>query len=124
MATLTSVWSVSQLAGEDSGASDHRPVPPLTSLSFRDCSSFCCCRRMRRILEFQWFLTALSVRPGSIWAILAHLLPISCTSSTSFWSSASVHFSLLTEGLTWLCQLRAHARWRVLGAGHGGRRLP
>ena len=34
---------------------------------------------MRRILEFQWFLIALSVRPGSIWAILAHLVPICCT---------------------------------------------
>jgi hypothetical protein len=39
-------------------------------------SSLSCCRWMRRILEFQWFLIALSVRPGSIWAILAHLVPI------------------------------------------------
>ena len=42
-------------------------------------SSLSCCRRRRRILEFQWFLMALSVRPGSIWAILAHLVPICCT---------------------------------------------
>ena len=69
-----------------------------------------CCRWMRRILEFQRFLIALSVRPGSIWAILAHLVPSCCTSSTSFWSSASVHFSVLIDGLTWLCHLRAHAR--------------
>ena len=86
---------------------------------FRCCSSFRCCRRMRRILEFQRFLIALSVRPGSILARLTHLVPISCTSATSSWSSSSVHSSLLTEGHTWLCHLRAHARRKVLGAGHG-----
>jgi hypothetical protein len=31
------------------------------------------CRR--RIVEFQWFLTELSVRPGNNFAISAHLLP-------------------------------------------------
>ena len=71
-------------------------------------SSLSCCRRMRRILEFQWFLIALSVRPGSIWAILAHLVPICCTSSMISWSSSSVSSSLLTEGHTWLCHLRAN----------------
>ena len=70
-------------------------------------SSLSCCRRMRRILEFQWFLIVLSVRPGSIWAILAHLVPICCTSSMISWSSSSVSSSLLTEGHTWLCHLRA-----------------
>ena len=95
-----------------------RPVPPLVSSSS---SPLSCRRRMRRSLEFQWFLIALSLRPGSIVAILAHLVPISCTSSTSFWSSASVHSSLLTEGHTWWCHLRARRKvllWAVEAGMH------
>ena len=86
----TVTWAVRLRAGES---------PP---------SSLSCCRRMRRIREFQWFLIALSVRPGSIWAILAHLVPICCTSSMISWSSSSVSSPLLTEGHTWLCHLRAN----------------
>ena len=33
------------------------------------------CRERRRFAEFQWFLTALSVRPCKYLAISAHLLP-------------------------------------------------
>jgi hypothetical protein len=32
-------------------------------------------RMLRRIVEYQWFFIALSVRPGSSFAISAHLLP-------------------------------------------------
>ena len=49
-----------------------------------------CCRKVfsRRVLadfflmeKFQKFLTLLSVRPGSSWAILAQQLPYSCARS-------------------------------------------
>ena len=40
-----------------------------------------CCRSMRRMREFQRFLIALSVRPGIICAICAHLVPIVSTIS-------------------------------------------
>jgi hypothetical protein len=36
-------------------------------------------RSMRRLALFQRFLMALSVRPGSSFAISAHLLPLPCT---------------------------------------------
>ena len=72
--------------------------------------SFSCRLRFLRIVEFQRFLIALSVRPGSILTILDHLVPICCTSSMISWSSSSVHSSLLTEGHKWLCHLRADAR--------------
>ena len=53
---------------------------------------------------------ALSVRPGSIFAISAHWLP----SDLWYWkmmkSSSGCHASFFTSGLRWLCQLRAPAR--------------
>ena len=35
----------------------------------------------RRIVEYQWFLIALSVRPGNSFAISARLLPQRCCAS-------------------------------------------
>ena len=63
-----------------------------------------------------------AVRPGSIRAILDHLVPSFCTRSMMSWSSSSVHSSLLMEGHTWLCHLRAHARRMGAGKGEMGRR--
>jgi hypothetical protein len=36
---------------------------------------------LRRIVEYQWFLMALSVLPGRSFAISAHLLPSRCCAS-------------------------------------------
>lgn len=61
------------------------------------------------IEEFQWFLIALSVRPGNILAISAHLFP----NLRWLWrmrrSSLSDQFlDLLMFGLRWLCQRSRH----------------
>mmetsp|Transcript_30302 Transcript_30302/g.59181 ORF Transcript_30302/g.59181 Transcript_30302/m.59181 type:complete len:285 (+) Transcript_30302:1553-2407(+) len=57
--------------------------------------------RLRYRVLFQWFLMALSVRPGSSLAISVHLLPwISCA-LTMRTSSSSVHGPRLIEGSSW-----------------------
>merc|ERR1740124_1160517 len=99
VATSTEVEEPRLRTGRFSGRWNRGESPPC---------SLSCCRRMRRIVEFQRFLIALSVRPGSICAILDHLVPSFCTSSIMSWSSASVHSSLLTEGHTWLCHRSLH----------------
>ena len=50
------------------------------------------------LIEFHRFLIALSVRPGSCFAMCDHLVPICCTSCIISWSSSSVHSSLFTVG--------------------------
>lgn len=55
----------------------------------------------------QWFLIALSVRPGRSLAIDAHLLPCTACARRMVRSSSSVKGSLHTSGLSWLHQLRA-----------------
>ena len=52
----------------------------------------------RRIVEFQWFFTALSVRPGRSFAISAHLFPILPWRSWMEASSSSVQGDLLIPG--------------------------
>mmetsp|Transcript_10202 Transcript_10202/g.42346 ORF Transcript_10202/g.42346 Transcript_10202/m.42346 type:complete len:251 (+) Transcript_10202:1704-2456(+) len=59
-------------------------------------------------VEFQWFLMALSVLPGSILAISAHLLPWILWASSRVLSSSSVHPSRLISGLRWLCHRSRH----------------
>ena len=46
---------------------------------------------LRRIVEYQWFLIALSVLPGSSLAISAHLLPNFFCASNIIRSSSGVH---------------------------------
>ncbi len=65
----------------------------------------------RLMVLFQWFLTALSVLPGSNLAISAHLLPIRAWASLMIFSSASDHGVFLMSGCKWLCQL---LRWHVI----------
>lgn len=74
---------------------------------------------LRRIVEFQWFLIALSVRPGRSLAISAHLLPSCLCASISMLSSSSDHASFLIEGLRWLCHRSRHCLpilpcWRAI----------
>jgi hypothetical protein len=52
-------------------------------------------------VEFQWFLTALSVRPRSRRAIDAHLLPWRARAATTTASSQGENASFLTWGLSW-----------------------
>ena len=65
-------------------------------------------RMFFRIVEFQRFLIELSVRPGSIWEILDHLVPYCSTSAMTLASSSGVHSSLLTVGHRWLCHRSRH----------------
>mmetsp|Transcript_43881 Transcript_43881/g.133651 ORF Transcript_43881/g.133651 Transcript_43881/m.133651 type:complete len:230 (-) Transcript_43881:296-985(-) len=62
----------------------------------------------RFIDEFQWFLMALSVRPGRCFAISAHLFPRDSWFSIMIRSSSSIHGFLLMSGLRWLCHLSRH----------------
>lgn len=76
---------------------------------------------LRRMVEFQWFLIALSVRPGRSLAISAHLLPSCLCASISMLSSSSDHASFLIEGLRWLCHRSRHCLpilpcWRAIKA--------
>ena len=57
---------------------------------------------------FQWFLIALSVRPGRCLAISAHLFPCSLCARCRVSSSSSVHGSFLIDGSSWLCQRSRH----------------
>mmetsp|Transcript_78839 Transcript_78839/g.190597 ORF Transcript_78839/g.190597 Transcript_78839/m.190597 type:complete len:303 (-) Transcript_78839:51-959(-) len=68
----------------------------------------CCIFWPRRSAEFQWFLDALSVRPGRYLAMSAHLLPNLLCSSSSIRSSSSVHASLRMSWSRWLCQRSRH----------------
>mmetsp|Transcript_11406 Transcript_11406/g.38894 ORF Transcript_11406/g.38894 Transcript_11406/m.38894 type:complete len:333 (-) Transcript_11406:78-1076(-) len=63
-----------------------------------------CCRSA----EFQWFFTALSVRPGSNFAISAHLLPYRLWPSSRMASSSALHASFLMLSSSWLCHRSRH----------------
>jgi len=60
------------------------------------------------ILEFQWFLIALSVRPGKKEVISTHLLPFNLWQRNNTHSSSSLQASLLILGFKWLCHLSLH----------------
>ena len=59
---------------------------------------------LRSSVEFQWFLMALSVRPSSFLAMLAHLFPYTLCQRMMVMSSSSVNGCLFTAGLSWLHQ--------------------
>mmetsp|Transcript_8757 Transcript_8757/g.27184 ORF Transcript_8757/g.27184 Transcript_8757/m.27184 type:complete len:439 (-) Transcript_8757:648-1964(-) len=65
-------------------------------------------RSFRRIVAFQWFLIAFSVRPGRSFAISAHLFPIRAWPATRVRSSSASHSSRRISGLRWLCQRSRH----------------
>lgn len=70
--------------------------------------------RLRRAMTTcQWFLTALSVRPGKWRAIRAHLLPWARWAASSRSSSSSENGRLLMRGSSWL----NHRRRQLLPAG-------
>jgi len=69
---------------------------------------------LRFSVEFQWFLIALSVRPGRKCAMRAHALPNAPCRSASTRSSSRVHSPRLMLGSRWLCHLRAARRARRL----------
>lgn len=67
------------------------------------------------MVEFQWFLIALSVLPGSHLAIRAHRLPSLIKSRFYFLCASiialsyySVHLYFLISGFKWLCHLSLH----------------
>jgi hypothetical protein len=63
---------------------------------------------LRLSVEFQWFLTALSVRPGRSFAMTAHLLPCAACALIMTASSHWEKGSFLTSGFSWLHQRRRH----------------
>ncbi|THU66074.1 hypothetical protein C4D60_Mb05t10360 [Musa balbisiana] len=64
--------------------------------------------RRRRRVEFQWFLTALSVRPGRRRAMVAHLFPYRAWAATMASSSAGLKGRRCTVGLSWLHHRSRH----------------
>jgi len=60
------------------------------------------------MVEFQWFFMELSVRPGSIFVISAHLLPWAVCAKNRIHSSWAVHSTFSIDGLRWLCQRSRH----------------
>ena len=60
------------------------------------------------IVEFQWFLIELSVLPGSILVISAHLLPWAVWARKRIHSSWGIHSTFRILGLRWLCQRYLH----------------
>lgn len=61
-------------------------------------------RSFLAITTCQWFLTALSVRPGKRRAIIAHLFPWNRWAARSLSSSSSVNGRRLMRGSNWLNQ--------------------
>jgi len=60
------------------------------------------------MMEFQWFLMELSVRPRRYLVNCAHWLPKFLCRMNSIHYSFSVHSVLLMSGLRWLCHLYLH----------------
>jgi hypothetical protein len=60
------------------------------------------------MVEFQWFFIELSVLPGSILVISAHLLPWAVCAKKRIHYSCSIHSIFKIEGLRWLCQRYRH----------------
>lgn len=77
--------------------------------------AFIFCRRrpspnsyLRRIVEFQWFFIALSVRPGNNFAIFAHWFPHCWCAWKIILSSSPVQAVFLMLGFRWLCHRSRH----------------
>ena len=60
------------------------------------------------MVEFQWFFIELSVLPGSILVIYAHLLPWAVCAKKRVHSSWGIHSILRMLGLRWLCHRYRH----------------
>lgn len=60
------------------------------------------------IVEFQWFFIELSVRPGNIFVIYAHLLPCAICARNKIHYYSNIHSDLRIEGFKWLCHLSRH----------------
>jgi hypothetical protein len=90
------------LSSDCSSRSSPSPSPsPSPSLSPH-------CRSSRRLAEFQWFFTALSVLPGRNLAISAHRLSSCLWARRRMVSSAWVQGTLQMDGSSWLCQRSRH----------------
>ncbi|WVY91363.1 hypothetical protein V8G54_036877, partial [Vigna mungo] len=63
---------------------------------------------LRLSVAFQWFLTALSVLPGSILAMAAHLFPNRSCACKIIASSRVVNGRCSTVGLSWLHHRSLH----------------
>ena len=65
------------------------------------------------MVEYQWFLTSLSERPGSCFEMFAHLFPWCSCMAIKIASSSSVHSPFLSSGSRWLTNLSLHCfPWR------------
>mmetsp|Transcript_11221 Transcript_11221/g.46864 ORF Transcript_11221/g.46864 Transcript_11221/m.46864 type:complete len:229 (-) Transcript_11221:626-1312(-) len=101
--TIVRLWTLASCTLPDSTC-DEDPVSGGRAIDldavedlFLGCTLFS--RRVRfRIIEFQWFLTALSVLPGKYLAISTHLLPSSLCLSWRVSSSSTVHDSRRIPG--------------------------
>lgn len=60
------------------------------------------------MVEFQWFLMELSVRPGSILVISAHLFPWAVWARNRIHSSWGIHSIFRMLGFRWLCHRYRH----------------
>lgn len=60
------------------------------------------------IVEFQWFFIELSVRPGNIFVISAHLFPWALCAKNKIHSSWFDQSTFRMQGLRWLCQRSRH----------------
>lgn len=60
------------------------------------------------MVEFQWFFIELSVRPGIIFVIYAHLFPWAVWAKNKIHSSCKSHSAFRIDGFKWLCQRYRH----------------
>jgi hypothetical protein len=60
------------------------------------------------IVEFQWFFIELSVLPGSIFVISAHLFPCAVWARNNTHYSWGIHSIFKMQGFRWLCHLSRH----------------
>lgn len=60
------------------------------------------------MVEFQWFFIELSVRPGSILVISAHLFPWAVCARKRIHSSWGIHSTFKIHGFKWLCHRSLH----------------
>lgn len=82
---------------------------PWLSGAIPSITNCCCCSLARRFsVEFQWFLTALSVRPGSNRAMVAHRFPNRAWAAKIVSSSVGENGRCSTFGLNWLHHLSRH----------------
>ena len=76
-------------------------------------TSLPCCWNFRCMVEYQWFLTSLSERPGSCLEIAAHLFPCRSCIAIKIDSSLSVQSPFLRSGSKWLTNRSLHCfPWR------------